>query len=561
MRWIRTLSGIVAVVAFCVGLNFVVLNESLFDQNVINAFIVAGAAGAIWLLLYLGLLIRRGTKNGTPYGLNSALSCIAVLVICVTVYAGIKRLDISLDLTKEGRRELASQTKLVLESITQPVEIYCIFVKVGDNRSIIAQDKTLRFLEQCQALTDFMTIEVVDPQKDLVKMDALNVLRAPITNVGTVVLKSGTRQKEIPLSLVNARLEERDFTNALINVSRNITPKIYFLDGHGGRDIDDEDQTNGGHLLRDMLLHESYEVAKLIIPADAPSIPEDCAVLVINQYTTDLTPYEIYALDQYLEDGGRILLFVNPSIPMDQGVPSQERLRPWFLSRLGIDIYEDIIVSPLTQGVQVSLLSDFSRLTDYKDTAPNAVEFRGSFHAGHPITRNIDVRLDMQYLRTVGLKDPLPDKVSGSSLLRTTPDTWGETDIQGILSQDRSVKPDAYEVRGPNSVAVAVTYHTDRDTLDSGRSQDARVVVFGDADSTSNQLIGFAGTADLILNTMAWLTENEDLIAIRPRSSEGQVLSLTLAEQRGIVWLSVLGSLQVVIVIGMLTFLFRRRYQ
>jgi hypothetical protein len=63
------------------------------------------------------------------------------------------------------------------------------------------------------------------------------------------------------------------------------------------------------------------------------------------------------------------------------------------------------------------------------------------------------------------------------------------------------------------------------------------------------------------LNTIAWLTENEDLIAIRPRGSEGQVLSLTVAEQRGIVWLSVLGTLQVIVLIGMLTFLYRRRYQ
>jgi ABC-type uncharacterized transport system involved in gliding motility auxiliary subunit len=86
-------------------------------------------------------------------------------------------------------------------------------------------------------------------------------------------------------------------------------------------------------------------------------------------------------------------------------------------------------------------------------------------------------------------------------------------------------------------------------------------VVVGDSDSTSNQLLGHRGTVDLILNTVAWLTENEDLIAIRSRGSDGQVLSLSLSEQRGIVWLSVLGTLQVIILIGILTFLYRRRYQ
>ncbi|HIA47592.1 MAG TPA: hypothetical protein EYN96_06400 [Candidatus Hydrogenedentes bacterium] len=559
MRRIRTLAGIIAIVAVCVGLNFVILNESVFTKSVLNSFGVAAGSGGIWLLVYFTGLFRRDKQYGTPYGLNSAVASLAFLVMCITAYAFVKRMDISLDLTQEGRRELASQTELVLESLTKPVEIFCIFVKTGDSRSMIAQDKTVRFLEQCQDLTDHITIEVIDPQKDVIQMKTMKVLH--VTDVGTIVIRSGSRQKEIALSHVNARLEERDFTNALINVSRDITPKVYFLDGHGGHDIDDDDPTTGGHLFKSLLQHEAYEVEKLIIPIEAPSIPDDCSVLIINHYTSDLTPYEIGAFDQYIEDGGRMLFLINPGIKVDQVVQSEERLRPWLLARFGIDVYQDLIVSPLSNGVQLALIDDFSSIKDYEDTSPDAVEFRGSFHATHPITRNIDVRLDMQWLRTVQIQDPPPDRVTGTTLLRTTPDTWGESDIPAVLDDSSAISRDAYEIDGPNSVAVAATYHTERATMEGGRSQDARVVVIGDADSTLNQLLLAGGTADLILNTIAWLTENEDLIAIRPRGSEGQVLSLTVAEQRGIVWLSVLGTLQVIVLIGMLTFLYRRRYQ
>ena len=160
MRRIRTISGIVAILAVCACLNFAILNESVFTKSVLNSVAVAFGSGILWLFLYLAGLFRKGSQYGTPYGLNSVLASVAVLVICITVYAFVKRMDISLDLTQEGRRELASQTELVLESLTKPVEIFCIFVKAGDSRSTIAQDKTVRFLEQCRAFTDQMTIEI-----------------------------------------------------------------------------------------------------------------------------------------------------------------------------------------------------------------------------------------------------------------------------------------------------------------------------------------------------------------------------------------------------------------
>ncbi|MFP6583144.1 MAG: DUF4350 domain-containing protein, partial [Candidatus Hydrogenedentota bacterium] len=367
------------------------------------------------------------------------------------------------------------------------------------------------------------------------------------------------RQKEIPLTKVTSRLEEREFTNALINVSRNAIPKVYFLDGHGGRDIDSEDQVNGGHLFKALLQHESYEVEKLLLTSENASIPPDCAVLVINDYTSDLQEDEIVALDTYLRNGGRLLFLFNPSTIEQDDVSAQERLKPWLLSRLGVDVQTDIILSEMTGGVDVNLLTDFAQLGNYQDTAPNAVEFRGSYHATHPITRNIGVITNLQYLRSVVLVEPLPDRVVGSSILRTTPDTWGEVDFDRLELGEQH--RDGYEASGPNSIAVAMTYQSERATLEGEKSSDGRVVVIGNSQCTANQLVLEAGTADLLLNTIAWLTESEDLIAIRPRGNETAILRLSLNEQRTIIWISVLGTVQAVILAGIGTFLFRRRYQ
>lgn len=559
MRGFTILVGIAAVVALAVGLNLVILNESMFTSKVLIAFLSSVGLGFVWLVMYLVGVMRKESKGSTPYGLNAVIASMAVLVIVVTLYAYVKRMDLSWDLTQEGRQELAPQTKQVLQSLTEPVEAYCIFVKSGDSSVVLAQNKTLRFLERCQQFSDKMNITVLDPQKDVMQTQALNILR--VKNVGAVVLKSGDKQKEIPLTKVTSRLEERDFTNSLINVSRKDLQKVYFLDGHGGRDIDHEDPEIGGHLFKhNVLMRESYEVGKLLITSENPAVPEDCSVLVINNYKEDLKAYEIDALNQYLVEGGRILCLLEPSV-RDKNSPQQERLRPWLKSRFGIDVKEDLIASPLMEGFNVMFATDFASLPieGFVDDDPAGVEFRGSFHATHPITRTIDVNMQMELARSVVLDAIPPEGIVGTTLLRTTPDTWGETNIESIM-QGISPSRDGFEAGGPNSVAVAVTLKSDRATMAGSRSRDGRIVVIGDSGLASNKNIGIGYNTDLLLNTIAWLSENADLIAIRPKESES-VLNLTMGEQRAIVWLSVLGTLQLVVVIGIGTFLFRRRYQ
>ncbi len=559
MRGLTIVIGIAAVVALATGLNLMILNESMFTSKVLIALITSVGLGCVWLVLYLIGVVRKDSQGSTPYGLNAVIASVAVLVIVVTLYAFVKRTDLSWDLTQEGRQELAPQTKQVLQSLTEPVEAYCIFVKSGDSSVVLAQNKTLRFLERCQQFSDKMNITVLDPQKDVMQTQALSILR--VKNVGAVVLKSGEKQKEIPLTKVTSRLEERDFTNTLINVSRKDLQKVYFLDGHGGRDIELEDPEIGGHLFKhNVLMREAYEVGKLLITSQNPTIPEDCSVLVINNYKEDLKPYEINALNQYMAEGGRILCLLEPSV-RDKNAPQQERLRPWLKSRFGIDVREDLIASPLMEGFNVMFATDFASLPieGYVDNDPSGVEFRGSFHATHPITRTIDVNMQMNLARSVTLDAIPPEGIVGTTLLRTTPDTWGETDIEGIM-QGLSPSQDGFELKGPNSVAVAVTVKSDRATMSGSRSQDGRIVVIGDSDLASNKNIGIGYNTDLLLNTIAWLTENSDLIAIRPKAGEA-VLHLSMGEQRAIVWLSVLGTLQLVVIVGLGTFLFRRRYQ
>lgn len=187
--------------------------------------------------------------------------------------------------------------------------------------------------------------------------------------------------------------------------------------------------------------------------------------------------------------------------------------------------------------------------------------FLGAFNAGHPVTQHFDQNAMFQAACTVRLADSAPKGVAGAQLLRTTPDFFAETDLALLMSQGKAIKsPD--EQAGPLSMGVAVVAKTDAVIGDSGQTRDARIVVFGDSDFASNgQIAAMPGNLNLILNAMAWLTENEDLIAIRPSSKQDQPVLLSDADQRAIVWIAVLGTLQVVVAAGLAAFVLRRKHQ
>ena len=559
---LRLAIGIAALILFVVGVNLMILQEAFFNEAFFNVKVLAPllgglALGLLWLILQVSSLFGR--PNDASRGMfNSIVSSAVVLGICVTAYAFVKREDLSWDLTREGRRDLAPQTKIILESLTNPVEITCFFIRSGDDRVRIAQDKTARFLRRCQEYSDRLSVEFIDPVKNPERVEALNMLRVSI--VGTVVVRSGARQREIPLSRVNARLEERSFTNALLNVSRESIPKVYFLTGHGERDIRSGDPKTGAANFRAWLEKEAHEVSRCVITVDNPSLPQDCSVLIINGYQSDLQPHEIQALDQYMDDGGRLMVLVNVQLVQENEFAVKEQMRPWLQNRFGIRLGADIVVSNATQSYKISFLPDFEVLGGSALQVPQSQGFRGSFNNLHAITRGLDKQLVLSVIRTVSLDANLPEGVSGSVLIRTMPDTWAETDLSAVVNGD-AIAQDPDEARGPNPVMVAVAARSNRSVGGGDRTREGRVIVLGDADLSLNEYINLVSNQDLLLNSIAWLTENEELIAIRPTANVDQPLILTRSQQQLIAWIASLGAVQAIAFAGILVFLQRRKYR
>lgn len=550
----RKAAAITAWAALAAALNLLAWVQDPFSIWVLTLLALFVAAGVIWFVMVFQASASRAMLQGRAVGgINAVLSSVLFLGVCMVLYALVSAWDVSWDLTREGRRQLAPQTVQVLQGMTREVNVICFFINVHDELVLIARDKTMRFLEQCEKYTDLLKVELLDPHIDRPRLEALNITHT--SPQGTVVVRAGGRQRVITLSGGSPRLEERDFTNALINVLRDAEPKVCFLTGHNERDILDE-SAGGASMLKNLLEGESYRTERIAIKITDPEVPQDCDVLVINNPSGDLHPQELFAIEDYLRRGGRMFLLLDPWRSVRQ-TPGGEVLRPWLEERYGIRVGSDIVVTDRYEQMWQEELSTDNAPFQHLDEG--FMEYRGAFHAEHPVTRGFAQSMVLQATRTARPAEKIPDDVIVTPLLRSKPYYWAERDVARFAETGQAQRNEGDEA-GPLLLAVAAVARSDAEP-GGGRPRETRLIVIGDSDITSNNGLAVPGNFNFVLNAFAWLTEHEELIAIRPRGKETPPLLLSPVQKRAVTWISVLFTTQLIAAAGLMMRWLRRKHQ
>jgi len=548
MKNVRLLFGILALAGLAIALNVVVFKREPFSFAVLMPLCFGMLCALAWIGIGISNMVESFERGRTVNAVSAIVASLAFLGICVVLFAFVKHAGYSWDLTREGRKPLSEQTVQLLRGLDKEVAVFGIFKRVGDRDLQIRREKTRRFLDRCQMHTSNLRIEFFDPELDILKKESLQL--SNLSPQGALVLKCGTRERVINFSDVNDRLEEGAFTQALIYVARDSQPKLYFLSGH------DEPSLASMSELSARLKEESYVVEEFTLNVLDPQIPSDCSVLVINGPKGDLQLPEVKAIQDYLKRGGRMLVLLEPWRIVSRGV---EHFLPMLRQDYGIDIGTDIILSraKTTQEMVLSVFTpDFGLIGISAPDIPR----RGSYNESHLITRGFDQNMMFSLSRSVNLLPELPKGVAGETLLYTLPGTWAETNLDLLFEQKRA-NPDDQDLKGPFGAAAAVTAATDVQMADTERTLDTRIVAVGDQDFISNDGIRVVGHWNFLLNSLAWLTENEDLVGVRPARQEDPPLQLTVNEERAIAWITILGAFQTIIIIAIATFALRRKYQ
>jgi hypothetical protein len=172
-------------------------------------------------------------------------------------------------------------------------------------------------------------------------------------------------------------------------------------------------------------------------------------------------------------------------------------------------------------------------------------------YPSHPIVEKFDLLTAFPMARSASA---VPGGVGGrfaQSFVETTARSWAETDINGVLAgKPIKLEEDKGDKKGPISLAAAVSATAPAASGSSdGKTQDnkndtkkpeTRVVVFGDSDFVANFALGIQGNRDLFMNAVNWLSQQENLIAIRPRESADRRVTMTSAQQTRVLLLVLL---------------------
>ena len=160
-------------------------------------------------------------------------------------------------------------------------------------------------------------------------------------------------------------------------------------------------------------------------------------------------------------------------------------------------------------------------------------------YGSHPITSSLTRNMTIFPLaREVKVGKETGSGIDAQSLLSTSEQSWGEAEIKpGVAPKfDQGI-----DHQGPVTLGVAASKNM-------GENKEGRLVVIGDSDFASNRAFGFQRNGDLFLNSVNWLAQDEDLIAIRPKSAANRSVTMTESQQRTFFWFSV--ALLPLLVIG-----------
>jgi ABC-type uncharacterized transport system involved in gliding motility auxiliary subunit len=302
--------------------------------------------------------------------------------------------------------------------------------------------------------------------------------------------------------------------------------KVYFTQGHGEKDTASAER-DGYNAIVAALGRENYAVDKLVV-AQQGSVPDDASVVIVAGPRTDFFPPEIEALKKYLDKSGKLLLELDPPDKPDS--PPLTSLialaHDW-----GIEVGNNIVVDASGMG----------RLIGTDASVPVVANY-----PSHPITQRFSLLTAFPLAREAS---PVTGGVNGhtaQTFIETSPRSWAESDIKGLLTTGQvSLDESKGDKKGPVAIGSAVTASAAAATPPKPGDADApkpetRVAVIGDSDFVANGGLGIQGNKDLFMNTIGWLSQQENLISIRPKEPDDRRITLTSTQQSNITWLSLL---------------------
>ncbi|MDP0500310.1 MAG: GldG family protein [Verrucomicrobiota bacterium JB022] len=418
------------------------------------------------------------------------------------------------DLSQRHLYALSPETRAYLRELENPVRVIVTFTgnpETGSDRLKTYLEGLLReYQEAARMGPNDIEVEFVNIFQDLARAEQLQQ-RYGLQQPEAILVVSDQRQRILlPPDLAEFDGEdtptafkgEQALTSAILEVTAPRQPTIYFTSGHDEMRLDDVSPSRGLSVVAGALRERNFAVGTLDL-TQVENVPETTDLVVIAGPRGPFTRAEQEKLRRYLNDeAGRVMLLLGPG--RDYGL--DELIASW--------------------GIR---MDDMMVLEDSSDFLVDSGSYLIRQFAEHPITQ---FHINNEVYVVGGLSRPArasgqpmgDERLTVTNIMGSSATSWGERAYRtGPARYDAGV-----DLAGPVPLAVAAERRTSSQlqiNIPGGR-----VVAFGCGELFANQRMSAPGNQALLLQSINWLLNRDQFLAIPPRPVDSYRLTASRGE-------------------------------
>lgn len=440
----------------------------------------------------------------------------------------------NLDFTEEKLYTLSDESKELVKNIDKDITIY--FVNFAETSIPVTIAK------QYKDVNEKISTETViaSERKDIAQLygiqDDYTVLIIVKTGEKEKILEEADLYTYDETTWERIDISEQKMTNAILEITSEEIPTIYFLTGHEEYSTSSQMMTMGAYIQNEVM-----EVMDLnLLSAD---IPEDCQTIVIATPSTDFYDSEVEKLTAYINRGGNIIWMQDP-LADSPSFPNMQKI----LDLYGVSFNNGIVAEQ--DSTKMIMEAPYLIIPNI-----NYTTFTEDLTATGTVLLNTSSKLSIADEEKLTELNVIIDQ-----FLTTSETAFYRTDLS-----NGSITPAEGEEIGSFTVGALFT----KDVTAEGAEEtvESKLIAFSNnlfatdyPITIGNQTITTVmmyNNKDLVLNSIAYTEEKEDQIRIRKNYKD--VVYTPTEAQNNIVLAISFGIPLLIVVAGIILWQVRRR--
>lgn len=496
-------------------------------------------------------LIKKFKKTWLAKGINT-VALIAILVaIFILINLGMKKWDPTpIDLTKSKDYTLTDESKNRVKNINKEVTIYFLGYQ--------EENVDVELAKQYNKTNSKIKIKLVEEKNKTVMKKKYNLM----DDVAYIIIECGKNTRTISEYDIESYdyetggsvdIAEQKITSGIINVTAEKMPKVYFLAGYTDFTLDEDGYLLG---LKQYLEDETltYESINLL---NKQKVPEDCDTLVIMTPNKDFDDVTTKAILNYIKSGGNILWF-NGMYEKENNYKNVEKI----LSEYGVKKFEKGIIFETDKDKIFGYETCFAPEIQENNILKNVKQSAGTvfFNA----TR-ININEDKLEVLKVEKEDLLIASEKSYYAKDLSQNATGKDDEKGPFIVGAKLE----KTVSTNSKKEKDNENNKKDDEENNNTLKSTLIIYGNDFFISdipvqigeNQVSVYAllNNKDVALNSIAYLTNQDEEITIRKSYSDSQTTFTPSEKEKTIITAIIFTVPTAIIIIGIVVWYIRKR--